>query len=203
VYMCADDTHGTAIMIRARQEGRSPEDLIARMSAEHQRDFQAFGISFDHYGSTHSDANREVCNGIWAALRKANMIETREVARLYDPQLQTFLADRFVKGECPRCGAADQYGDNCEVCGSTYPATELKNPRSVYSGAVPELKPSRQLFVKLASLQPFLREWTQKSGALQPEVANYLAGNFLDKPLQDWDVSRPAPYFGFAIPDAP
>jgi methionyl-tRNA synthetase len=202
IYMCADDTHGTAIMIRAQQEGRSPEQLIAAMSEAHQRDFAAFGVSFDHYGSTNSKANYDICCGIWAALRKANMVETREVARLYDPKLQTFLADRFVKGECPRCGAKDQYGDSCEACGATYPATELKNPTSVYSGATPELKPSQQLFVKLTPLQGFLTQWTQHSGALQTEVANYLAGHFLDKPLQDWDVSRPAPYFGFEIPDA-
>lgn len=203
IYMCADDTHGTAIMIRARQEGRTPEQLIADMSASHQRDFAAFGVSFDHYGSTNSQANRDVCNGIWSKLRERSMIETREVARLYDPKEQTFLADRFVKGECPRCAAKDQYGDSCESCGSTYPATELKNPVSVYSGAAPELRPSRQLFVRLTSLQEFLVEWTQNSGALQEEVANYLTGHFLDKPLQDWDVSRPEPYFGFEIPDAP
>src|SRR5262245_16853669 len=202
IYMCADDTHGTAIMIRAQQEGRPPEQVIADMQAAHERDFAAFGISCDHYGSTNSAANYEICKGIWAALRKQGMIETREVARLYDPQLQTFLADRFVKGECPRCGSKDQYGDSCEVCGSTYPVTELKNPRSVYSGAAPQLKPSHQLFVVLKPLQQFLPEWTQRSGALQREVANYLAGHFLDKPLQDWDVSRPAPYFGFEIPDS-
>jgi methionyl-tRNA synthetase len=202
IYICADDTHGTAIMIRAQQEGRTPEQLIAAMSEAHQRDFAAFGVSFDHYGSTNSKANYELCCAIWSALRKASMVEAREVARLYDPKLQTFLADRFVKGECPRCGAKDQYGDSCEACGATYPATELKNPKSVYSGATPELKPSQQLFVKLTPLQNFLTQWTQQSGALQSEVANYLAGHFLDKPLQDWDVSRPAPYFGFEIPDA-
>jgi len=201
-YLCADDTHGTAIMIRARQEGRTPEQLIAEMSAAHQRDFAAFGIGFDHYGSTNSEANRAQCHAIWAALRERGLVEEREVARLYDPVQQAFLADRFVKGTCPRCSAVDQYGDSCEACGATYPATELKNPRSIYSGAAPELKPSRQLFVKLAPLQPFLTEWVQRGGALQKEVANYLAGHFLDKPLQDWDVSRPEPYFGFPIPDA-
>ncbi|MEY3162939.1 MAG: hypothetical protein RIT25_2934, partial [Planctomycetota bacterium] len=149
-YLCADDTHGTAIMIRARQEGRTPEQLIAEMSAAHQRDFAAFGIGFDHYGSTNSEANRAQCHAIWAALRERGLVEEREVARLYDPVQQAFLADRFVKGTCPRCSAVDQYGDSCEACGATYPATELKNPRSIYSGAAPELKPSRQLFVKLA-----------------------------------------------------
>ncbi len=202
-YLCADDTHGTAIMIRAQKEGRSPEALIAAMSEEHQRDFAAFGVSFDHYGSTNSEANRQIAHGIWAALRQRGMVVERQVERLYDPQQQTFLADRFVKGTCPRCKSADQYGDSCEKCGATYSATELIEPRSVHSGARPELRPSQQLFVQLTGLQEFLTEWTQRSGALQPEVANYLAGHFLDKPLQDWDVSRPAPYFGFAIPDAP
>ena len=201
-YMCADDTHGTAIMIRAQKEGRSPEALIAGMSEEHQRDFAAFGVSFDHYGSTNSKANKAICDGIWKRLRDAGMVVEREVQRLYDPQQKTFLADRFVKGKCPRCGAEDQYGDSCEKCGATYAATELVNPRSVHSGASPELRPSKQLFVQLTPLQPFLTQWTQESGALQQEVANYLAGHFLDKPLQDWDVSRPAPYFGFPIPDA-
>jgi methionyl-tRNA synthetase len=202
-YVCADDTHGTAIMIRAQKEGRTPEQLIGDMAIAHQRDFAAFGISFDHYGSTNSKTNYDFCKEIWAALRKAGLVVARSVERLYDPVQKTFLADRFVQGQCPRCGALDQYGDSCEVCGSTYAATELKNPRSVHSGAAPELRPSQQLFVKLEPLQAFLNKWTQTSGALQPEVANYLAGYFLDKPLQDWDVSRPAPYFGFAIPDAP
>jgi methionyl-tRNA synthetase len=201
-YICADDTHGTAIMIRAQQERRSPEQVIADMSVDHQRDFATFGISFDHYGSTNSPANYAICKGIWAELRRAGLVVERGVERLYDPVQRTFLADRFVKGECPRCGAKDQYGDSCEACGATYAATELVNPRSVHSGAAPELRPSQQLFVRLEPLQPFLREWTQTSGALQIEVANYLAGHFLNAPLQDWDVSRPAPYFGFEIPDA-
>ena len=202
-YLCADDTHGTAIMIRAQKEGRTPEQLIADMAVQHQRDFQAFGVSFDHYGSTNSPANYAIASGIWAALRQAGMVVERAVERLYDPAQKTFLADRFVIGECPRCGAKDQYGDSCESCGSTYAATELKQPRSVHSGAVPELRPSQQLFVRLTGVQEFLQQWTQHGGALQQEVANYLAGHFLDKPLQDWDVSRPAPYFGFEIPDAP
>ena len=202
VYLCADDTHGTAIMIRAQKEGRTPEQLIADMTVQHQRDFAAFGLSFDHYGSTNSAANYAIASGIWARLRAAGMVVERSVERLYDPVQQTFLADRFVIGDCPRCGAKDQYGDSCESCGSTYAATELKHPRSVHSGATPELRPSQQLFVRLTSLQPFLTEWTQRSGALQQEVANYLAGHFLNQPLQDWDVSRPAPYFGFEIPDA-
>ena len=201
-YMCADYTHGAAIMIRAQKEGRTPEALIASMSEEHQRDFAAFGISFDHYGSTNSPANKAVCDGIWRRLRERGMVVERQVQRLFDPVQKTFLADRFVKGNCPRCGAQDQYGDSCEKCGATYSATELGNPKSVHSGAAPELRPSMQLFVQLTPLQQFLTDWTQKSGALQQEVANYLAGHFLDRPLQDWDVSRPAPYFGFPIPDA-
>ena len=202
IYICADDTHGTAIMLRANEEGRTPEALIAEMAEEHQRDFAAFGISFDYYGSTNSATNFEMCSGIWAALRERSMVTEREVERLYDPEQNSFLADRFVRGECPRCAAKDQYGDNCEQCGATYAATELINPRSAHSGAVPTLRGSRQLFVQLTALQEFLTDWTQHSGALQAEVANYLKGHFLDQPLQDWDVSRPAPYFGFEIPDA-
>ncbi len=201
-YLCGDDTHGAAIMIRAQKEGRTPEAVIADMAVAHQRDFAAFGISVDHYGSTNSPANFELCRHIWAELQKAGMIVERTVERLYDPVAKTFLADRFVKGDCPNCKSPDQYGDSCEKCGVTYAATELKNPKSVHSGATPELRPSPQLFVQLQPVQQFLTEWTQRSGALQQEVANYLAGHFLDKPLQDWDVSRPAPYFGFEIPGA-
>ena len=171
-YLCADDTHGTAIMIRAQKEGRTPEQLIADMAVQHQRDFAAFGMSFDHYGSTNSPANLAIATGIWQRLRERQLVVERSVERLYDPVQKTFLADRFVVGECPRCGAAEQYGDSCEKCGSTYPATELKNPRSVHSGAKPELRPSSQLFVRLEPLQQFLAEWTQQSGALQSEVAN-------------------------------
>ena len=155
-YMCADDTHGAAIMIRAQKEGRTPEALIASMSEEHQRDFAAFGISFDHYGSTNSQANKAVCDGIWRRLRERGMVVERQVQRLFDPVQKTFLADRFVKGNCPRCGAQDQYGDSCEKCGATYSATELGNPKSVHSGAAPELRPSMQLFVQLTPLQQFL-----------------------------------------------
>jgi len=202
-YMCADDTHGTAIMIRAEKEGRTPEDLIAEMSEAHQRDFAAFGVSFDHYGSTNSEANRELAHGIWARLKEQGLVVQRAVPRLYDEQKKMFLADRFVKGSCPNCGAPDQYGDACESCGATYAATELVAPRSVFTDSTPVLKDSQQSFVTLAPLQEALTEWTQESGALQEEVANYLKGHFLDKPLQDWDVSRPAPYFGFEIPDQP
>jgi methionyl-tRNA synthetase len=203
IFICADDTHGTAIMIRARQEGRSEEALIAEMREAHLRDFASFGVSFDHYGSTHSDSTRTVCQEIWAALRQAGMIVEKDVSRLYDPEVQTFLADRFVKGRCPKCGAEDQYGDGCEKCLSTYDPTDLIEPRSTLSGAKPEIRTSTQLFVRIEDLHGFLEEWTQKSGALQPEIANFLKQNFLGEPLRDWDVSRPARYFGFEIPDSP
>jgi methionyl-tRNA synthetase len=203
IFLCADDTHGTAIMIRARQEVRTEEAVIGDMREAHLRDFAGFDIEFDNYGSTHSPENRALCREIWLALRKAGLIVERQVDRLYDPQERMFLPDRFVKGKCPKCGAADQYGDNCEKCFSTYSALDLVEPRSTVSGARPELKSSTQLFVQIEQLHAFLEEWTQRSGALQEEVANYLAGHFLGEPLRDWDVSRPAPYFGFEIPDSP
>jgi methionyl-tRNA synthetase len=203
VYVCADDTHGTAIMIRARQEGRSPEAVIADMAVAHQKDFSDFDIRFDHYGSTHSEANRRLCAEIWAALRERGLVSERDVTQLFDPAEGTFLADRFVKGTCPRCSAPDQYGDSCEKCGATYAASELVDPVSTLSGARPEIRSAPHLFVEIEQLQDFLQKWTQAPGRLQPEIANYLAGHFLSEPLRDWDVSRPAPYFGFEIPDAP
>jgi methionyl-tRNA synthetase len=203
IYMCADDTHGTAIMIRARQEGRSEVELISDMNRAHQRDFADFQIRFDHYGSTHSEANRELCAEMWRALRGRSLIKEKEVTQLFDPVAGIFLADRFVKGTCPRCGAVDQYGDSCEKCGSAYSAAELVEPTSTVSGATPEMRSARHLFVEIEQLHEFLAEWTQSGEHLQPEVANYLKGHFLAEPLRDWDVSRPAPYFGFEIPDAP
>jgi len=202
-YICADDTHGTAIMMRARQEGRSELELISGMNQAHQRDFAGFQVRFDHYGSTNSDASRKLCERIWASLRQAGLIKEREVTQLYDPEAKVFLADRFVKGTCPKCGTPDQYGDTCENCSSTYSAQELINPVSTLSGAKPEIKSSPHLFVEIEQLRPFLSEWTQAPGRLQPEIANYLRGHFLAEALRDWDVSRPAPYFGFEIPDAP
>ncbi|MEY2934539.1 MAG: Methionine--tRNA ligase [Pseudomonadota bacterium] len=202
-YMCADDTHGTAIMLRARQEGITERAVLETMNRAHQADFQRFGLSFDYYGSTDSEENRRLCHEIWAALRKAGLIAERQVSQLYDPQEGLFLADRMVKGECPRCGKPDQYGDSCESCGATYSAAELKNPRSAVSGATPETRLSNHLFVTIESLHGFLESWTQSDDHLQPSVANYLQGHFLSAPLQDWDVSRPAPYFGFEIPDSP
>ena len=202
VYVCADDTHGTAIMIRARQEGRSEEDLIAEMQRQHESDFAAFEIRFDNYGSTNSPENRRVCHEIWAALRREDLIAEKNVSQLYDPEAGTFLADRFVRGTCPRCGRPDQPGDSCQ-CGATYSPVELIDPVSVLSGARPEIREAKHLFVQLAKLHDFLVEWTQCGRHLQPEVANYLKGHFLHEPLKDWDISRPAPYFGFEIPDSP
>jgi methionyl-tRNA synthetase len=203
IFMWADDTHGTSVMIRARQEGRSEVGLIDDMRAQHVRDFVDFGIGFDHYGSTNSPANQALCHEFWSALRKANLIVAREVTQLYDPEAKTFLADRFVKGTCPKCQTPNQYGDSCDHCGSTYSPTDLIDPKSTLSGATPELRTANHLFVELEKLHGFLEEWSQSGEHLQPEVANYLKGHFLGEPLRDWDVSRPAPYFGFEIPDSP
>jgi len=203
VFVCADDTHGTAIMISAAREGISEREFIARVSQEHQRDFAAFDVRFDNYGSTDSDENRELCARFWKRLREAGLIVERQVEQLYDPVRETFLADRFVKGTCPKCGASDQYGDSCDKCGQTYSPADLIDPRSTLSGATPELRSALHLFVRLEALHAFLEEWTQQGDHLQSETANYLKGHFLHEPLRDWDVSRPAPYFGFEIPDAP
>lgn len=203
IYICADDTHGTAIMMRAQREGISETELIERMREEHVRDFSGFGIEFDNYGSTHSDENRELCADIWARLKEQGLVVDREVTQLFDPVTKVFLADRFVKGKCPKCGTAEQYGDNCENCGAAYAATDLVEPRSVYSGAAPEVRSALHYFVRIEGMRPFLDEWTQNGQHLQPEIANYLKGHFLAEALRDWDVSRPAPYFGFEIPDAP
>ena len=203
VYVCADDTHGTATMIRARQEGHSEEDLIDEVQAAHERDLSGFDIRFDNFGSTHSPENRALCDEFWRAIRKAGLVKERDVEQLYDPQAGTFLADRFVRGTCPKCGAADQPGDNCSRCGHHYSPTELIDPRSTLSGATPEVRKSLHLFIELEKLHSFLEDWTQSGEHLQPEVANYLKGHFLGEPLRDWDISRPAPYFGFEIPDSP
>ncbi|RLS49926.1 MAG: methionine--tRNA ligase [Planctomycetota bacterium] len=203
VYLCADDTHGTAIMIRARAEGRSERELIAAMREDHLADFAGFRIEFDHYGSTDSDANRRLCGEIWGSLRDKGLVVSRDVKQLFDPTAGVFLADRFVRGTCPRCEATDQYGDACEKCNATYSPADLVDPVSTLSGATPEIRSAEHLFVQLEPMQGFLREWTKDSGALDPRIANYLAGHFLGEPLRDWDISRPAPYFGFEIPDAP
>jgi len=201
VFVCADDTHGTAIMIRARQEGRPETELIADMQLAHERDFAGFQVAFDSYGSTNSAENYELCKEIWASLQTADLIVERDVEQLFDPMAGTFLADRFVKGTCPNCKAVDQYGDNCSKCGATYAPTDLIDPVSTLSGAKPVTKSASHLFVQLEKLHAFLDEWTQSGKHLQPEVANYLKGHFLGNPLRDWDVSRPSPYFGFAIPE--
>jgi methionyl-tRNA synthetase len=203
VYICADDTHGTAIMIRARQEGRDEEVVIADMQAAHERDFAGFDIVFDHYGSTHSPENRELCGEIWAALRTSGLIFEREVTQLFDPVAGTFLADRFVKGTCPKCKSPNQYGDNCDKCNSTYSPTELIDPVSTLSDTTPELRSAHHLFVNTEQMHGFLDAWTQTGDHLYADVAKWLAGAFLSEPLRDWDISRPAPYFGFEIPDSP
>jgi len=207
-YFCADDTHGTAIMISAKKEGVSEEAFIAKVNQEHQADFAEFGVVFDNYGSTHSDENRALCEEIWDRIVEADLVADREVEQPYDPVEQTFLADRLIRGGCPNCGAEDQYGDHCEKCLSNYQPTELVDARSTLSGAPPELRTAPHKFVQLEKLRPFLQEWVETSGALQPEIANYLKGHFLQakgddgniQPLRDWDVTRPHRYFGFEIP---
>lgn len=202
IYICADDTHGTAIMIRARDEGIAEQALIDRMQEAHRRDFAGFGIEFDHYGSTNSQETHLVCEEIWQALRRADMIRQREVTQLYDSVAGTFLADRFVKGTCPSCGLKNQYGDSCDN-GHHYSPTELIDPVSTLSGSRPEVRAAQHLFVDIEQVHGFLETWSQTGGHLQPEIAAYLRGHFLGQPLRAWDVSRPSPYFGFAIPDSP
>jgi len=203
IYLCADDTHGTAIMIRARAEGRSEQALIAAMREAHLADFAGFAVAFDHYGSTDSAANRRLCGEVWQKLRARDLVVTRDVEQLFDPVAGVFLADRFVKGTCPKCRAADQYGDSCEQCGAAYAPADLVDPVSTLSGARPEVRSAEHLFVALEPMHEFLTGWIRDSLAVDPRIANYLAGHFLGEPLRDWDVSRPAPYFGFEIPDAP
>ena len=200
-YVCADDTHGTAIMLRADKEGISPETLIDRVWRAHKRDFDGFHIEFDQYYSTHSEENRELAGGIYQKLAEAGLIEVRAIEQYYDPVKEMFLPDRFIKGTCPKCGTPDQYGDNCEVCGSTYSPTDLKDPYSVVSGAKPIRKTSDHYFFKLGKQEAFLKNWTQ-SGTLQPEAANKMSEWFAAG-LSDWDISRDAPYFGFEIPGVP
>ena len=206
-YVCADDTHGTPIMLRAEKEGITPEQLIARVWQEHYDDFKAFHVEFDNYGSTNSNETKEYSQGIYRKLKSAGLIEVRSIEQYYDPVKNMFLPDRFIKGECPKCGAKDQYGDNCEACGAAYAPTDLKNPYSAVSGAKPELRNSDHYFFKLSDprCQKFLREWT-RGGSLQPEAANKMQewlGAESENKLSDWDISRDAPYFGFEIPDAP
>jgi methionyl-tRNA synthetase len=203
LYVCADDTHGTAIMLRARKEGRSEDEVIADMRDAHLRDFSQFGIEFDNYGSTNSDENRQLCESIWKSIVDAGLVREKDVTQLYDPIAETFLADRFVRGTCPKCQATNQPGDNCSKCGNTYSPADLTDPVSTLSDATPELRTATHLFIELEQLHDFLDEWTQSGDHLQSEVANYLKGHFLSDKLRDWDVSRPNPYFGFNIPDSP
>ncbi len=197
-YVCADDAHGTPVMLRARAEGITPEELITRVAKEHQADFADFNISFDNYHSTHSDENRHYAEMIYNALNTGGHIHRRTISQMYDPQEKIFLPDRFIKGECPRCGATDQYGDSCEACGATYSPTELKNAHSVISGAKPVKKDSLHYFFALSDFEDTLREWTT-AGHLQNEISNKL-GEWFEAGLHDWDISRDAPYFGFRIP---
>jgi len=214
-YVCADDTHGTPVMLRAEKEGVTPEQLIGRMHGEHLRDFDDFSVVFDNYHSTHSPENQAYADDFYAKLKAAGLIETRSIEQFYDPVKEMFLPDRFIKGECPKCGAPDQYGDNCEACGAAYTPTDLKNPYSAVSGAKPVLKTSEHFFFRLSDpkVVAFLREWTQGRNdnggkRLQPEAANKMKewlGNDEqgNSTLSDWDISRDAPYFGFEIPGAP
>lgn len=211
-YCCADDTHGTPVMLAAQKQGIAPEDMIAKVREEHLADFTGFNIGYDNYYSTHSPENKQFSQDIYRALKANGKIESRVIEQLFDPEKQMFLPDRFVKGECPKCHAQDQYGDNCEVCGTTYSPTELINPYSAVSGAKPELRKSEHFFFKLGECADFLKAWTSGNNPhdgkphLQPEALNKMKewlGESEETTLSDWDISRDAPYFGFEIPDAP
>ena len=211
-YCCADDTHGTPVMLAAQKQGIAPEDMIAKVREEHLADFTGFHIGYDNYYSTHSPENKQFSEQIYRALKANGKIESRVIEQLFDPEKQMFLPDRFVKGECPKCHAQDQYGDNCEVCGTTYSPTELINPYSAVSGAKPELRESEHFFFKLGECADFLKSWTSGNNPhdgkphLQPEALNKMKewlGEGEETTLSDWDISRDAPYFGFEIPDAP
>ena len=211
-YCCADDTHGTPVMLAAQKQGIAPEDMIAKVREEHLADFTGFNIGYDNYYSTHSPESKQFSQDIYRALKANGKIESRVIEQLFDPEKQMFLPDRFVKGECPKCHAQDQYGDNCEVCGTTYSPTELINPYSAVSGAKPELRESEHFFFKLGECADFLKAWTSGNNPhdgkphLQPEALNKMKewlGEGEETTLSDWDISRDAPYFGFEIPDAP
>lgn len=201
-YVCADDAHGTAIMLRAEKDGVTPEIHIAAMQKEHERDFAAFNISFDHYDSTHSKENQTRAEEIYLKNHAAGHIAVRPVNQLFDPEKQMFLSDRFIKGTCPKCKTEDQYGDACEACGTTYNATELLDPSSTLSGAVPIKKSSDHYFFKLPDFNQYLQQWTRDQGRLPVSIANKL-DEWFEAGLSDWDISRDAPYFGFEIPNAP
>ncbi|MFD1092227.1 methionine--tRNA ligase [Providencia vermicola] len=200
-FICADDAHGTPIMLKAQQLGVTPEAMIAEVSQEHQNDFAGFSISYDNYHSTHSEENKALSELIYGKLKNNGFIKNRTISQLFDPEKGMFLPDRFVKGTCPKCKAEDQYGDNCEVCSATYSPTELINPRSVISGATPVMRDSEHFFFDLPAFSDMLQAWT-RSGALQEQVANKMQ-EWFESGLQQWDITRDAPYFGFEIPDAP
>lgn len=199
--VCGTDAHGTGIMLNAEKTGETPEALVRRLQLAHNQDFKAFGVDYDCYHTTHSTENQTLASSIYQAIKAGGHIQRRTITQLFDTEKQLFLADRYVKGTCPRCQAEDQYGDNCEVCGATYNSSELLNPRSSISGSKPVEKPSEHLFFKLEDFNDFLKDWT-RSGTLQPEVANKL-DEWLSAGLQSWDISRDTPYFGFEIPDEP
>ncbi len=199
LYVCADDAHGTPIMLKAQEMGISPETLIANTSKEHQADFKDFHIGFDNYYSTHSEENKQFAEHIYLSLREKGHIDSKVIEQAYDPEKEMFLPDRFIRGECPKCGARDQYGDNCEVCGATYDPTELKNPVSAVSGATPVLRESEHFFVNLSHYEAYLKDWLAQD-TVQSEVAHKLK-EWLENGLKSWDISRDAPYFGFKIPD--
>jgi len=201
-YVCADDAHGTAIMLKAEANGVTPEEQIASVKASHEADFSKFLINFDNYHSTHSEENKQFSELIYRRLNDAGHISTKDVEQLFDPEKQLFLADRFVKGTCPECDSPDQYGDNCEVCGTTYDATDLKDPHSILSNATPVLKTSKHYFFDLPEFEQFLQDWTRSDNRLQTSVANKLQ-EWFEAGLASWDISRDAPYFGFQIPDTP
>ncbi|MCF6217261.1 MAG: methionine--tRNA ligase [Gammaproteobacteria bacterium] len=201
IFVCADDAHGTPIMLRAQKEGITPEQLIEKSSRDHQADFADFSIGFDNYYSTHSEENKALSAMIYTRLREAGHINSRVIKQAYDPEKEMFLPDRFIKGECPKCGAADQYGDNCEACGASYSPTELKNAVSALSGAKPIEKESEHFFFKLGDFETMLKAWSTE-GHVQKEVANKL-NEWFEGGLKEWDISRDAPYFGFEIPGEP
>ncbi|MGL6285617.1 methionine--tRNA ligase [Aeromonas hydrophila] len=201
-FVCADDAHGTPIMLKAQQLGITPEEMIAAVSKEHQADFAGFNISFDNYHSTHSDENRELAELIYGRLQAGGKIKSRTISQLFDPEKSMFLPDRFVKGTCPKCKSPEQYGDNCDSCGATYSPTELIDPKSAVSGATPVMKDSEHFFFDLPQFEKWLAEWVRGSGAIQEEMANKMQ-EWFESGLQQWDITRDAPYFGFEIPDAP
>ena len=200
-YVCADDAHGTPIMLRAQSEGITPEQLIADTEKEHRADFAEFLVDFDNFHSTHSEENKELAQGIYTRLKEAGHIHTKTIKQAYDPEKEMFLPDRFIRGECPKCGEADQYGDNCEACGSTYSPTDLINPVSAVSGATPIEKESEHYFFALADFETMLKDWVGTDGHVQTEITNKL-NEWFESGLQDWDISRDKPYFGFEIPGA-